>query len=527
MSEDQSSERPLAELAREITSGAVRLSAAMAAWLMLVAEFDERQGWGGPGIKSCAHWLSWQCGLSIGAAREHVRVARALRRLPRTAAAFLDGRISYAKARALTRVAEPATEATLLDFAVTVTASQTERALREIRRADRVEEVTVAERRQFDHWWDDDGMLVLRARLSAEEGADLLTAVQARAEREARRERAEATRVAAGHDLAQVDRDIARRYDEPDGRLAAQQSTARRCAALAALARDAAHVGRRAGDPPRREVVVHVDAGVLADDAAAGDAYIEGGPALSGADVRRMLCEATVLTMLEKSREPLSVGRRHRRATRAQRRALLRRDGGCARPGCPEIRPERLHAHHIRHWLFGGPTDLDNLVLLCDSDHGLVHELDLVMHRRDGELVVLDAEGRRVWGRADAAFDSGLDGVASGPEDDGSFVGVQPIDERVERRPTDVDAVSRRSCAVPATPQRRSRRRLGSSRRTTALGAGFGDIAAMVFPDGEPPDLPDTLEAGGERMSLTWVVGVLMDNRDAARRLAVEAGTAA
>src|SRR5215218_10021565 len=136
-------QRALSGFAREIFEGAVRLSAATAAWLVLVGEFDERGGWGGAGIKSCAHWLSWQCGLGLGAAREHVRVARALRRLPTTAAAFGEGRISYAKARALTRVAEPATEATLLDFAVTVTASQVERTIREVRRADRVEEATI------------------------------------------------------------------------------------------------------------------------------------------------------------------------------------------------------------------------------------------------------------------------------------------------------------------------------------------------------------------------------------------------
>jgi hypothetical protein len=526
------SDRPLSELAREITEGAVRLSAATAAWLLMVAEFDEREGWGGPGIKSCAHWLSWQCGLGMGAAREHVRVARALRRLPLTAAAFGEGRISYAKARALTRVAEPATEATLLDFAVTVTASQTERALREVRRADRPDPRTVAERRQFDTWWDDNGMLVVRARLSAEEGADFLTAVQGRAERAARRERAEAKRVAARCDLTTVDRDIARRYEEPQGRLAAEQATARRCAALASLARDAAHVGRRAGDPPRREVVVHADTAVLAEDAAAGKAYIEGGPALSAATVRRMLCEATVLTMLENGREPLAVGRKRRRATRAQRRALLRRDGGCARPGCPENRPERLHAHHIRHWLFGGRTDLNNLVLLCDADHGLVHDLDLVMTRRDGRLIVLDAHGRRVWGRSDAAFEAGLEGLGSneaegeGADGGEQFVGIQPLDEVIGRRPSDAAARSRRSCATPGVASRRHRRRVGSS-GAAASSAGCADISGVLFPDGEPPDLPDTLEAGGERMSMAWAVSVLMGNRDAARRMAAEAGVAA
>ena len=117
--------------------------------------------------------------------------------------------------------------------------------------------------------------------------------------------------------------------------------------------------------------------------------------------------------MLEKGREPLAVGRRKRLATRAQRRALLRRDGGCARPGCPESRIERLHAHHMRHWLFGGRTDLSNLVLLCDRDHGVVHDLDLVMNRREGVLVVTTPDGRRVWGSADAAFADGLAGLDS------------------------------------------------------------------------------------------------------------------
>ena len=313
-----------------------------------------------------------------------------------------------------------------------------------------------------------------------------------------------------------MDRDIARRYEEPEGRLAGQQSTARRCAALASLARDGAQVGRRAGDPPRREVIIHADAAVLADDAAAGQAHLEGGPALTGADVRRMLCEATVLTMLENGREPLALGRRRRYASRAQKRALRRRDGGCARPGCPENRIERLHAHHMQHWLFGGRTDLPNLVLLCDADHGLVHDLDLVMARRDGRLVVLDRDGRRVWGGGDAAFAEGLDGVElaedpGGPED-GRFIGVQPFDDVVGRRPSDDDRASRRSCGASSAGPRRRRRR---------------PVSAVLFPHGEPSHLPATLAAGGERMSLDWAVGILMANRDVARRLAAEVGLSA
>ena len=154
---------------------------------------------------------------------------------------------------------------------------------------------------------------------------------------------------------------------------------------------------------------------------------------------RRMLCEATVVTMLEQGREPLAWAAGRRRATKAQRSALLRRDGGCARPGCPETRIERLHAHHMRHWLFGGRTDLTNLVLLCDRDHGLVHDHDLVMTAADGRLIVTAPDGRRVWGAADAAFAGGLAGLDQ-PDDRPTprrppSSGVHPIDTTAGRRP--------------------------------------------------------------------------------------------
>jgi hypothetical protein len=265
-------------------------------------------------------------------------------------------------------------------------------------------------------------------------------------------------------------------------------------------------------------VVVHVDVAVVADDAAAGRAYVEGGPALSGADVRRMLCEATVVAMIDQGREPLAVGRRKRLATKAQRRALLRRDGGCARPGCTETRIERLHAHHLRHWLFGGGTDLPNLVLLCDRDHGLVHDLNLVMTRRDRALVVTTPDGRRVWGAADAAFSVGLDGLGllvpqlGGPAGD-RFAGVHPIDTARGRRPAN------------RAPSGRSDRRTRPGGRPVPRPAPR-PIGATLFPSGEP-SLPDAHRANGERMDMKYVIGVLMGNRDLARRLAAEQGVPA
>jgi hypothetical protein len=490
-------ERSLAELARDITSGAVRLAAATAAWLRLVAEFDRRDGWHGIGIASCAHWLAWQCGMSPGAAREHVRVARALSDLPLLAGAFAEGRLSFSKVRALTRIAEPATEASLLEVAIELTAAQTERVVRSWRRADAVDADTITLKRQFEHWWDDDGMLVVRMRMDAEQGAQFLTAVESIAERDARRERAAAKRaLQEGGPLTEEDLEL----DEIG--LARERNAARRCAAVAQLADAAHHIGRRPGDPPRREVVIHADAAVIADDAAAGQAYLEGGPALHPSQVRRMLCEATVVTMLERGREVLGVGRRSRLATRAQRRALLRRDGGCARPGCTETRVERLHAHHMRWWRFGGRTDVNDMVLLCDVDHGLVHDLELVMTRRDGELIVLTPDGRRVWGPADAAFARGVGSCAStesGFQED-AFIGLAPIDDVRGRRSAHD---GRQVRAVPHTDP------------STA-------ITHVLFPDGAPP-LPDAMRVNGEPMDVRHVVGVLMTNRDLERRLAAEA----
>ena len=440
---------PLDELAAAITTGAVRLAAATAAWLRLVAEFDRRGGWHGVGIRSCAHWLAWQCGLGSVAAREHVRVARALPGLPRIQAAFSAGRLSYSKVRALTRIAAPDCEAALLDFALSATASQTELFCRAWRRADDADagasRPTAEDLQSFEHWYDDDGFLTLKIRMPAVEGAALMARIEARAEREARRERAQATKAVAA---PRGDPGGGRNGRPPRSRSGAPRTPRSDASANApppAASPPSATWSspgptverRRPGDPPRREVVVHVDAAVLADDTAAGRAHVEGGPAITGAQARRILCEATVVAMLEKGREPLAVGRRRRRATKAQWRALLRRDEGCARPGCPETRVERLHAHHMRHWLFGGPTDIDNLVLLCDVDHGLVHEHDLVVSRRDGRLVVTAPDGSRVWGSADAAFVTGLDGAAPDPADgDDPFAGVHPIDTSVGRRPS-------------------------------------------------------------------------------------------
>jgi hypothetical protein len=102
----------------------------MCRWLELVAEFDRRGNWAEQGAVSCAHWLAWRCALTPRAAREHVRVARSLDGLPEIHASFARGELSYAKVRALTRVATAETERELLELARVLTAAQLERTVR-------------------------------------------------------------------------------------------------------------------------------------------------------------------------------------------------------------------------------------------------------------------------------------------------------------------------------------------------------------------------------------------------------------
>ena len=96
----------------KITELYAHISAASYRFLMLVAEFDEKGYWQLPGLHSCAHWLNWQCGIGMNAAREKVRVARALKGLPKITAAYARGELSFSKVQALTRAANPDNEET-------------------------------------------------------------------------------------------------------------------------------------------------------------------------------------------------------------------------------------------------------------------------------------------------------------------------------------------------------------------------------------------------------------------------------
>ena len=170
-------------LEREITDLCAQINAAGYRLLQLVAELDDEEPWGAWGLTSCAHWLNWRCGIGMNAAREKIRVAHALKQLPLISASFATGELSFSKVRAVTRIADPENEKELLDLARHATAAQVEKLVSAYRGVERhAEREHAAERyaaRELNYYHDDDGSLVIRARLPAEEGAVVLQALNA------------------------------------------------------------------------------------------------------------------------------------------------------------------------------------------------------------------------------------------------------------------------------------------------------------------------------------------------------------
>ena len=372
----------LDRLGDEIAELSAHLDAATAPLLDLIREFDARGGWN-TGFRSCAAWLAWRVGLDPGAARERVRVAHALGTLPRLAWALARGELSYAKVRALTRVATPETEERLLAVGQAGTAAHVERIVRGWRRMDRQAEAREdAQRhkaRALHVSQDEDGTVVVRGRLAPEVGALLVQALAAA--RETLYQQRRASDVSAETSPGGVS------AETPT--LAQQQADA-----LALLAETALHHGIDPGAPGERyQVVVHVDAPVLADPDAPGQSVLEDGAHVSAETSRRLGCDASRVVMRHDADGRVTeVGARTRTIPPALRRALQHRDPGCRFPGCGLPFGQ---GHHLRHWAHGGPTTLSNLALLCRRHHRAVHEEGYQVERRpDGELRFRRPDGR-------------------------------------------------------------------------------------------------------------------------------------
>jgi len=331
------------DLDRAIVNLAARINAASHDLLRLIGRFDERAGWLKWGFQNCAEWLHWRCDLSVSAAREKVRVAQAMKTLPAIGAAFADGRLSYSKVRALTRVANRSNEDELVCFALRTTAARVEERCRELRcgtedctgeanRAHAGRSLTV-------HRDPVRGTMRITVELPLESGELIDKAL----------DQAREASVASGPEFAE------------------ESWSAQQADALVAMARGylTGECEASAGTSENYRVTVHVDRSALTEGRGRAGLPIE--------SVRRLACDAeTVVIVEDDDGQPLSVGRKTRTVPTAIKRALWARDRGCRFPGCGKRR--FVDAHHIQHWAAGGETALGNLLLLCTRHHRLVHE---------------------------------------------------------------------------------------------------------------------------------------------------------
>ena len=359
----------LFELGERIAELAARINIATCEMLTLVADFDRREGWA-DNFTSCAEWLAWRTGRTLAAARENVRVAHALKELPLTAEAMKSGQLSYTKARTMTRVAQPETEATLLEFARSTSAARLEQLARRWKTLSRDGEISAEEvrhrSRTFSVAIDADGMYVVRGRLEPDVGAVLMRAIEAASDALYRGEDAEAR-----------PRNRQRRAD---------------AAGLVAERALAAGFGGESGTRAERyQVVVHTDAATLSERGETGRSELDG-VRVCAETSRRMACDAARVAMCHRDGEVVSVGRRQRTIPPHIRRALEERDRGCRYPGCASRFTE---AHHVKHWADGGETSLANTLLLCRRHHRLVHEGQTRMALdRDGKAAFFTRKGQ-------------------------------------------------------------------------------------------------------------------------------------
>jgi len=393
------------KLAAEITELASYIFAANYQLLTLIREFDEQNHWERLGM---AHWLNFKCGIGMHAARDKVRVANALAELPTMSERFKRGELSYSKVRAMTRIATTDNENYLLMIARHGTANHVEKLVSKYSRCKRLQDTENANEqhkaRELHYHYDENGGLVINARVPAEQGALILKAL----------ERA----------MESLDSDV------PAGTPNREPFPARRADALAQIAETYLNTPpSTTSTADRYQVIIHVSPDTLEDcpdtdvpagtpnedhpaeehpdaesptDVPAGTSddplnpirsHIDNGPHIAEETSRRIACDCSIVKLKEdKEGEPLSIGRKSRSIPPSINRALRARDKGCRFPGCTST--EFIDGHHIKHWADGGETSLENLVQLCRRHHRLVHEGGFRCEKgADGKVVFTDKRG--------------------------------------------------------------------------------------------------------------------------------------
>lgn len=353
-----------AELIDGIAATEAAVSRSRRQQMRFIREFDLREQWQHDGARHMGQWLAAHLGISVSEGLRRTKAAHALERLPLLAQALEDGVLSFEKVVQLARYLESDTEEQEIRWAQKARLDAIKRRA-DLANRPTLNDVQALEVSRYLTMWECDefGSLGIEGRLPAIEGARFKAAIEK-----------------AAKDLPVA----------PDAELDAEPDHEQQCAdALVALTVGRAAEGK---DPQRATVVVHADLDALI--AADRGAEIEDGPVIASEVASRMLCDCKLeLNVHDRHGAVVGVGRETRVVPRWLRRLLKRRDGGCTFPGC--CLTTFLDAHHIIHWEHGGPTDLDNLTLLCHHHHKLVHEF--------GWKVVLNDAQVTQWFRPDGS----------------------------------------------------------------------------------------------------------------------------
>ena len=361
------------------------ISAHQSQLLAAVTELERRKAWRVDGATSMVAWLVQRCGVSTSTARDWVTAALKLQKLPKISDALSQGKLSFDQVKPLVEVAKPETDATLAEQATHWSAKQ-------------VRELATAARRQSDA--QASGTFVRRF-LRFDDRRRAFTGVLPQ----------DQYAVVKSSLLARASRRIRQRTPFDQRMADALVALCRADTATDEVADDGAARGQAGGRRRNRPtLVVHADMAFLAGSESGGGGELDTLGPVSREVARRLACDAKVFVSADgPDGRSLDLGRARRDPSDAQRLEIRRRDKGCRFPGCGHT--EFTDVHHVTHWIEGGPTDLGNLIELCDEHHRLVHEMGwTVSGDANEELTFRSPTGRLSTSTPSPVFRSARDG---------------------------------------------------------------------------------------------------------------------
>lgn len=315
-------------------------SAAQARLCDLIVEVDARQSWMTDGARSLTDWVAGRLRIRHETAKRLVGVARRLADLPLTARRLAGGELSLDQVEAISRIVTSDTEGELLDRLAGMSNLDLDRMARRHKRLDADTSRSVWERRRLVRQWNlDESELKFHGRLPGVEGRVFDEA---------------------------IDENINRMGVNPESGMFDPLEVM----SADALVELAATSGKGPSTTTQLTVFAELEALISHDD---GTAFLDNTAPISNETARRLGCDALIETVVKDGERIIGIGRRSRKIPGWLRRLVIERDGGrCQHPGCGNTR--WLQVHHIIFWADGGPTDLDNLILLCGFHHRFVHE---------------------------------------------------------------------------------------------------------------------------------------------------------